>query len=140
MAIPKEAILKYLSGQGFRFAPNGDARHFLLTENGLHYGFDWINVRRSGGVIIIEPEKEKEMKGTYSWKPNLRQLVSRLEVTTIHDGSLAIQSPKEIYLGEDSPSPSRAFFCYGKGYSHFLLSTTRKESDKSKDFEQGLGR
>ncbi len=124
MIFTEGEVLDYLNKQGFRIVGNGESKHLSFKEWNMYRNN--LIVRTNAGVVIIEPDS-KGLKGTYFWKPNRRQLFSRLEVSTLRDGSLGIASPKPIYFGRGSASSDGGYF-QDKGYQHILLSRTWEDT------------
>lgn len=99
-----EDVLRYLSWEGFGVR---------LPDSGLTFSLiKWHNLRLSDrsselgieegserGVMVVRP-LYKDLTAYYMRKPNFGQIFSRLEITAGDNGSLLIDSPRQIFFGK----------------------------------------
>ena len=110
MAFDPNDVLRYLSNQGFGISPFPLSQSYsLLQWNELqreqlgrfnkHSNLLGIETRDIEEVIVRPVWKD--LAANYIWRPNFRQLFSRLEVTAEDSGSLDIYSQKPIFFGRN---------------------------------------
>lgn len=101
MTITKEDVLHYLDGQGFVIKPGRGAHlsYFSLSDWDRKFrpegAFELMKWEKFGQLSLKSIYKGRKIQ--YIWKPNIRQLFSKLEVSAEDNGALVVNSQKPIF-------------------------------------------